>query len=147
MNPDAARALARDLIHEHLDDTDWTFKFDNAKRRIGQCRHDLRRITLSRPLVEINSDEEVLDTILHEIAHAQVGVEHDHDAVWREAARRLGCVPKAAAANVVLPPKPWTAICTGCARSWGYYRRMSRLAHCGAPLAWERRPKNLPDSG
>lgn len=142
MDLDAARELAYDLINEHLSDG-WTFRFDSAKRRIGQCRFDLEQISLSRVLVPINSDEEVLDTILHEIAHAQVGIEHDHDRVWKEAARRLGCVPKAGAANVVLPPRPWTATCPVCLHWWAYYNRRRSLGHCGQPLVWTPRPQNL----
>ena len=37
---------------------------------------------------------DIRDTLLHEIARAIVGPGHAHDAVWRTAARRIGCTAK-----------------------------------------------------
>ena len=36
----------------------------------------------------------LVDTLLHEIAHAIVGPGHAHDAVWQTAARRIDCKAK-----------------------------------------------------
>ena len=36
-------------------------------------------------------EEELIDTVLHEVAHALVGPEHNHDRVWKLAAMRIGC--------------------------------------------------------
>lgn len=69
----------------------WTLAFDRAKRRAGICRFDRREIGLSAPLAVLHTEAEVRDTVLHEIAHALVGPRHGHDAVWRAAARRIGC--------------------------------------------------------
>ena len=71
---EVTRALAtgRRLLREHgLDD--WTIVADRAKTRAGVCRFAKRQIGLSAPLTTLHSDDEVLDTILHEIAHALVG--------------------------------------------------------------------------
>lgn len=38
----------------------------------------------------LHDEAEVRDTILHEIAHALVGPEHQHDEVWRRTAVRIG---------------------------------------------------------
>ena len=73
-----AEILALTLIEKHLsnDKFDWQFKFDNSKRRFGQCVYGRKyglpyhMIKLSKPLVALNSEEQVRDTILHEIAHA-----------------------------------------------------------------------------
>ena len=50
----------------------YRFKFDNAKRRFGQCSYTNKRISLSKPLSSNNLDNffQINDTILHEIAHA-----------------------------------------------------------------------------
>ena len=50
----------------------YSFKFDNAKRRFGQCSYTDKRISLSKPLASNNLDNffQINDTILHEIAHA-----------------------------------------------------------------------------
>ena len=39
-------------------------------------------------------DEEVKNTLLHEIAHALVGPGHRHNRVWRQKAREIGCDAK-----------------------------------------------------
>jgi predicted SprT family Zn-dependent metalloprotease len=86
----AAAALARRLMNEH-GLADWGLTFDNAKTRAGVCRQNTRQIGLSRPLTRLHSDDEVRDTILHEIAHALVGAGHHHDEVWKAKAREIGC--------------------------------------------------------
>ena len=86
----AAAALGRQLMNQH-GLSDWGLTFDNAKTRAGICRSAARQIGLSRPLTQLHSDAEVRDTILHEIAHALVGAEHHHDALWRAKAREIGC--------------------------------------------------------
>ena len=76
----------------------WVFKFNRRKRQMGICfyPHQGRpgRIELSIYFVEKNSEEEIRDTILHEIAHALVGPKHAHDAVWRAKYIEIGAVPK-----------------------------------------------------
>lgn len=89
MDLHAAQRLARELMAEH-GLVGWGFRFDRARRRAGLCRHDRREISLSAPLTTLYSAEEVRETVLHEIAHALVGAEHGHDAVWRARARSIG---------------------------------------------------------
>lgn len=89
MTTSDAQRLARELMAEH-GLTDWIFKFDNAKRRFGQCNYTSQTISLSRHLVELNEWEIVRKTVIHEIAHALVGPRHGHDRVWRAKARELG---------------------------------------------------------
>ncbi|WP_224769444.1 SprT-like domain-containing protein [Nocardioides ochotonae] len=69
----------------------WQIEFDRAKRRAGQCREATRVISLSEPLTRLHDEAEVVDTILHEIAHALVGTKHGHDEVWRAKAIAIGC--------------------------------------------------------
>lgn len=84
-----ALRLARTLLREHgLED--WQVTLDRAKTRAGSCRFHTRTITLSRALTELHSEAEVRETILHEIAHALVGPEHGHDAIWRAQAKKIG---------------------------------------------------------
>ena len=90
MDPQLALVTARGLVREH-GLAGWTVRLDRAKTRAGVCRFARREIGLSAPLTRLHSPEEVHDTILHEIAHALVGPEHGHDAVWRAKAREIGC--------------------------------------------------------
>lgn len=97
MEVQQALAMGRRLVREHGLDG-WTVVADRAKTRAGVCRFARRQIGLSAPLTALHSEDEVRDTVLHEIAHALVGPEHGHDAVWRAKAREIGssgerCVP------------------------------------------------------
>lgn len=82
--------MAEGLLREH-GLTGWRVELDNAKRRAGVCRFGERVIGLSGPITELHREDEVRDTVLHEIAHALVGPAHGHDRVWRATAMRIGC--------------------------------------------------------
>ena len=86
------RALAHTLMLKHgLMYKNWKFCFDNAKSRLGYCSYKKKKISLSQNYIPITTKEEIKDTILHEIAHALVGVGHGHDRVWRQKAIEIGC--------------------------------------------------------
>ncbi|WP_372736880.1 SprT-like domain-containing protein, partial [Nocardioides sp.] len=85
-----AFAMAEHLLERH-GLTEWQISFDNAKRRAGVCRFGVKTIGLSAPLTTVHTDDEVRDTILHEIAHALAGPGHGHDAHWRALAQSIGC--------------------------------------------------------
>jgi hypothetical protein len=89
MDQAAALRLGRRLLREH-GLLDWTVVLDHARARFGVCRPHRREIGLSRSLTELCSADEVRNTLLHEIAHALVGAEHGHDAVWRAQALAIG---------------------------------------------------------
>jgi Zn finger protein HypA/HybF involved in hydrogenase expression len=78
----------------------------------------------------LNSEQEVKNTLLHEIAHALVGPHHGHDRVWRAKALELGCNgSRCCEASVVIPSTKWEAECPGCRRVVRRHRR--RVASCG----------------
>jgi predicted SprT family Zn-dependent metalloprotease len=83
-------ALAERLLAQHLPHAGWRFGFDNAKRRAGACDYTRRRITLSRHLAAKAGEEEVLQVLLHEVAHALAGHAAAHGPRWRSVARRIG---------------------------------------------------------
>ena len=70
----------------------WGYEFDVSKSRAGQCRYRTKTIGLSRYYVNHKSitDNQVKNTILHEIAHA-LTKGHNHDEVWRQKALEIGC--------------------------------------------------------
>lgn len=80
----------------------WSFGWDRAKRRLGVCRLQERRITLSIHFVRSNSDipHEICDTVLHEVAHALAWTrfrDRTHGPVWKRICREIGAVPRASA--------------------------------------------------
>jgi len=84
----AARASAW-LVEYRLEG--WSFQFDHATQRAGCCNYQTRVISLADAYARSATDEEIDDTLLHEIAHALVGKAHGHDQVWQAQAVALGC--------------------------------------------------------
>ncbi|WP_066041211.1 SprT-like domain-containing protein [Herbiconiux solani] len=78
------------LIRMHLDPAVWSFGFDNAKTRAGQCNYTSHRITVSRYLAARYDDDEIHQILLHEVAHALAGSGAGHGPRWVAIARDLG---------------------------------------------------------
>lgn len=149
-----ALAMGRGLVREHGLEG-WTVVADRAKTRAGVCRFGRRQIGLSRPITEMHSEDEVRETLLHEIAHALVGPEHGHDEVWRARARAIGgsgerCVP----ADAPRPQGDWVGRCPA-GHEKTRHRAPGRVESCGRCsrrfdlehlLAWSYRgrPASLP---
>ncbi|QBZ73222.1 hypothetical protein SEA_THERESITA_33 [Microbacterium phage Theresita] len=84
------KQLALDLLHEHgLAQQGWTFAWDSGKRRAGACHYATKTISGSRYILPVASDEEIRETLLHEIAHA-LTPGHSHDGVWRRKLIEIG---------------------------------------------------------
>ncbi|HEY6796827.1 MAG TPA: SprT-like domain-containing protein [Kineosporiaceae bacterium] len=127
----AAAALARLLMNQH-GLREWGLTFDGAKTRAGVCRPSVRQIGLSRPLTEIHSEGEVRDTILHEIAHALVGTEHRHDAVWKAKALEIGCSgDRCVSADAGQLAADWVGVCP-VGHAVTRHRRPTRAMSCSA---------------
>jgi predicted SprT family Zn-dependent metalloprotease len=125
----AARNLALSLMARH-GLRGWEFGFNRRKRQLGICYDPHRglpgRIELSIYFVEKNPDEEIRDTILHEIAHALVGTHHGHDEVWQAKCLEIGATPKRCG-KAVMPLGPWRAACPGCRARFHRHRRPKPL--------------------
>jgi predicted SprT family Zn-dependent metalloprotease len=129
MELEAAFEMAEGLVRTH-GLAGWQVEFDTAKRRAGVCRFSDRVIGLSAPLTRLHSEDEVRDTILHEIAHALVGPTHGHDAVWRRTAVAIGCSGK----RCLDTESPrviggWIGICSA-GHTKDRYRRPERVLSC-----------------
>jgi predicted SprT family Zn-dependent metalloprotease len=136
VNLTAAENLAFDLMREHGLRKQgplylpWRFEFDNAKQRFGLCAYRERTISLSRYLTELNSVEEVTNTIKHEIAHALVGSGHGHDEFWKDSARKVGARPERCynSDEVVGVPAPWIATCPGCKATFERFKNPTKTS-------------------
>lgn len=125
MNENEIASLADDMLWEH-GLSDWTFEFDRAKVRLGCCHYDEKRITLSRPLAEIATHAEIVDCLLHEIAHALAPRASGHDKVWREIAISIGCDGTRCHSLPVYDEAKYNYTC-----------------ECGIVHSWHRKPKAL----
>ena len=124
-----AERLGRRLMAEH-GLRGWTLVFDRAKQRAGICRYGRKEIGLSAALTALHPEDEVRDTILHEIAHALAGPRHGHDEVWRATARRIGCSgQRCTSSDAPRVPGDWVGTCPAGHRVTRH-RRPERPASC-----------------
>ena len=131
------KALAINRMAEH-GLTDWTFKFDNSKLRFGQCNMDRKMIKVSRHLAKLNGEEKVLDTILHEIAHALEWVRYGtsgHGRRWKLICMEIGARPERCynIDETNLPESPYALSCqnTSCSNTSPRYRKTKTRYLCG----------------
>lgn len=123
--------FANAALKEHgLDD--WQFKLSNHKVLVGQCKHRNKVIHFSLYYLERSTWEEVKDTILHEIAHALVGLGHGHDYVWESKCIEIGAKPeRLAGEDAKTNAKPNYVIkCPSC--GWKLYRYRMRKRNFGS---------------
>jgi hypothetical protein len=102
------RELARQLMEQH-GLSDWEFGLNSNVRRAGVCHYphgcNRGRIELSAYFAERNSEAEIRDTLLHEIAHALVGPDQAHNAVWRAKCVEIGARPERCYGESVKMPR------------------------------------------
>ena len=111
----------------------WNFGFNRRKRSMGLCLFHLRTIEVSVYLVLKNPHEEILDTILHEIAHGLVGAGHGHDDVWKRKCVEIGARP-IRCGDADMPLGRWQALCGQCGKSFHRHRRPKKMKgwFCGS---------------
>jgi len=139
MNLSDAQALAERLMQEN-GLTDYRFQFDSACRRFGYCSWSRKVISLSKVLVQLNGEEQVRQTIVHEIAHA-LTPGHHHDEVWKAVAIKLGDTGEKCYRNseVIRPEPKHIYACSNCGLE---FRRSKRiLEKYGNPYHHECGPK------
>lgn len=127
-NSPAIRVLNRadELLRQH-GLGDWTFELSRGKHTLGHCDHEDRQIVFSEYYLHLPM-EEIEDTLLHEIAHALVGPDHGHGAVWKRKCREIGAKPeRLAAPGIKTTAKPnYVMECPNCGRRWERFRMRRR---------------------
>lgn len=131
MNPIHAAGTARTLMNVHNLEN-WRFRWTNAKVVFGKCSLRKKTIYLSKPLVILNDEAQVTDTILHEIAHALTPGQ-GHNFKWRAVAKAIGANPNRCydSKTVVTPEAPYLAYCPTCDREYKRHRVPRDARYCG----------------
>ncbi len=133
-----AETIAKDLIQYYCGSV-IRFKFDKAMRRFGCYSHRKQQITISERLAMLNREERVLNTILHEIAHALSPIQENHGQQWKEKALSIGCDGERLYSNDVIRATPkYMMYCEECDHflSGLRHRKSNNLfhKHCGTKI-------------
>ena len=111
MNTETVEQMAKELMSKH-NLNDWRLKWNDSKRMFGYCSYTHHAIYLSKLLTELNEEREIIDVILHEIAHALAPITEHHGKVWKNIARDIGCnATRCYGKEVIEPKKPYTVSC------------------------------------
>jgi len=124
--------------------TGWTFALSDSKRRLGVCKYREKRIEIAEYYATHNPDAVVLDTLLHEVAHALAGHKAGHGPAWQAVAVRVGAIPKTCddSPDTIVQPGDWQTTCPACNKTHHRYRRPKSLSgyrcRCaaGSPLVY-----------
>lgn len=145
---EAVRSRAEHLMTAHLGAGSWSFGFDHAKTRAGQCDFARKRITVSRHLAVRFAEDDVDQVLLHEIAHAVAGARAGHGPTWRRTAKALGYTgSRLYDGPVASELAPWIGTCPA-GHEHFRYRTPTRPLACAKcsrrfdprnVIAWERR--------
>jgi predicted SprT family Zn-dependent metalloprotease len=108
----------------------WTFGITQSRRMLGVCKFRSKRIEIAEYHARNNASATVLDTLLHEIAHAIAGPAAKHGPKWKVLAIRLGATPRACdhSRETVVTPGDWQASCPACEKIHHRYRRPQALS-------------------
>lgn len=139
-------------------DKGWKFVINKSLRRLGQCSYKHKIISVSAYHIEHNPDDNIINTILHEIAHALhyhhyadngrlnefsacvrrgkrfVRKVKPHGKEWKRFAAMVGCVPKATAKSNIQQNigYKWNLVTVQNGivtdQNFGYYRFPKRLS-------------------
>lgn len=138
------------LVREKLDFyglTHWNVVINDTKRTLGQCCHSIKTIKMSKAFFLHMEKADVLDTILHEIAHALVGPGHGHSAIWQDMAVRIGASPNATAKGKKLPSAlergaKWVLVTPSGKVLQSWFRKPRPTTFAKVPFQWERDNKD-----
>ena len=127
----------------------FTFDTEATVRRAGVCKYRLDgggTVALSVHYIKHATAADVVDTLLHEVAHAIAGHAAGHGPEWKRVARLLGCsANRCADLPAAMRGGRYEARCSAecCDHALGYRQRLSdsmrhraMCQHCKAAVEW-----------
>jgi predicted SprT family Zn-dependent metalloprotease len=128
MDATQVKSLATSLISQHV--PHYSFGFHGKANSLGTCNYRHKRIYYSKYFLHLTEDE-VRDTILHEIAHALTQGD-GHGRRWKQECVRLGAKPERCAAPGIQSTKQEKYIlsCSKCGFSRKVFRKLKRERSC-----------------
>jgi predicted SprT family Zn-dependent metalloprotease len=126
MDTKRAQMMAQDMMQHHgLAQQGWVFVWSKQKKANGYSWHAKKTIGLSMYTTPLRKEDDVLNTILHEIAHALLGAAFGHGRDWKLKAIEVGAIPERCANNTneERPQGKYTLTCQDCGVKAQRYKR------------------------
>lgn len=128
MKLDEVMTLARTLMNEHgLEHIPLTLS--RARKALGAARFRNNvpvELRLSKHYMAVLPEEQVRDTILHEIAHLLTPGD-GHGRKWKAMCRKIGAVPERCVTTELTAEERtfhrYAVVCSGCGKHLGYNSR------------------------
>lgn len=117
----------------------WRVSVNNRLRTTaGRCHGGRKRIELSGHVMRDWPIAEVIDTILHEIAHALTPNDAGHGDEWRAKCREIGARPDRTYSEDLKVSQRFKARCIGCGAEYEKARRLARAicTSCAYPIEY-----------
>lgn len=142
---EAVEEFALRMFKKHgLDKEGWSFGFILSSRISAKCNYTKKEITISVMHCLNAPSHIVTNSVLHEIAHALVGPNHNHDRVWQEKARSIGCTGNRCHEFYEKRTESKYIGSCNCSNTW-QRERLTKLARtgtcrsCGSRIDWKIR--------
>lgn len=126
----------------------WTMAINNRLRTTaGRCSRGQQRIELSGHVMREWPTDEVIDTILHEIAHALTPKDRGHGEEWRAKCVEIGAKPDRTYGNDLPVSKRFEGKCSRCDFTVERARRTAGAIcpSCAGLIFWKDNTK--PEEG
>ena len=152
MDQDTILSAALDLLEKYDLHLDWYVDFDNAKGRYGACDYQNDRLIFSSMMETLN-EEDAMDVIRHEVAHALADPRANHGPAWRAWAVEVGATPRAKSGPQLDLADPkvassyrWQGVCPVCQEVVGVRHRLTQAArsYYHTPCAVEGQEEETP---
>lgn len=134
MDEKTARKMYKDLAREHgLLEKGWKVMFNDRISSAGLCSDRKKVLYLSRKFLKDATNEQIRNTMLHEIAHAlefDKWGESSHNWRFRNLCVEIGCDPDSNLNRETLYGNKydkWTYTCKGCGAVVGTAKRLKNI--------------------
>lgn len=109
----------------------YTIRLDKTRRRVACYYHSRKLFSYSRYFIIASTEDQLVDTVLHEIAHALVVPGSGHNKVWSDTYKRIGGGKNGSKAlnNIDMSIERYKLFCPGCNSE--YYVNRNIYKRCG----------------